>query len=98
MPEPRDAAIMTQGREDGWHGAEARVDRMMPTSHVWTTVEIVYSFGEGLGRDYPLDPLFLTLTKFGTSEKPANRQKDLITRRTLVVDATDVLGVQRRTT
>ena len=42
MPEPRDAAAITQGREVGWHGVEALVDRMTPTSHGWTKVEIVF--------------------------------------------------------
>jgi hypothetical protein len=42
IPEPRDAAAITQGREEGWHGAEVRVPRMTPTSHAWTTVAIIF--------------------------------------------------------
>jgi hypothetical protein len=40
MPEPIDAAAITQGREEGRHGAEARVPWMAPTSHVLTTAAI----------------------------------------------------------
>jgi hypothetical protein len=34
IPEPREAAAITQGREDGRHGAEALVDRTTPTSQL----------------------------------------------------------------
>jgi hypothetical protein len=41
MPEPRDAAAITQGREDGRHGgAEVRVDRTTPSSHGCKTAAI----------------------------------------------------------
>jgi hypothetical protein len=41
MPEPREAAAITQGREDGWHGAaEVRVHWMTPASHGWRTAAI----------------------------------------------------------
>jgi hypothetical protein len=40
MPEPRDAAAITQGREDGRHGAEVRVHWMTPASHGGRTAAI----------------------------------------------------------
>jgi hypothetical protein len=40
IPEPREAAATTQGREDGRHGAEVRVDRITPASHDWRTAAI----------------------------------------------------------
>jgi hypothetical protein len=40
MPEPRDAAAITQGREDGMHGAEPRVERMTPISQAGRTAGI----------------------------------------------------------
>jgi hypothetical protein len=42
MPEPRDAAAITQGREDGRHGAEVRVHRMTPASHGWRIAAIIF--------------------------------------------------------
>jgi hypothetical protein len=59
MPEPRDAATITQGRDDGWHGAWPRVERMTPTSHVWTIAVIVFLLRKGLGSDYSLLPYAL---------------------------------------
>ena len=40
MPEPRDVAAITQGREDGRHGTWARVPLMTPSSHGWRTAAI----------------------------------------------------------
>jgi hypothetical protein len=42
MPEPREAAAITQGRKDGRHGAKALVPRMTPSSHGWTDAVIVF--------------------------------------------------------
>jgi hypothetical protein len=42
LPEPKDAAAITQGREDGRHGAEVRVPRMTPTSHDGRTAAIIF--------------------------------------------------------
>jgi hypothetical protein len=42
MPEPRDAAAITQGRDEGRHGASVRVHRMTPASHAWMTAAIVF--------------------------------------------------------
>ena len=33
MPEPKEAAAITQGWEEGWHGAAPRVQLMTPASH-----------------------------------------------------------------
>ena len=33
MPEPKEAAAITQGCEEGWHGAAPRVQLITPASH-----------------------------------------------------------------
>jgi hypothetical protein len=41
IPEPKDAAAITQGREFGRHSAEDLVDRTTPISHAGRTAGII---------------------------------------------------------
>src|SRR5215212_7782800 len=43
MPEPREAAAITQGREEGWHGEEILVPSITPMSQGWRTAGIIGS-------------------------------------------------------
>ncbi len=52
MPEPREAAAITQGCEEDRHGAEPRVDRIMPASQAWRIAGII-----GLSGSVPSDAL-----------------------------------------
>ena len=50
LSEPRDAAAITHGREDGWHGAAVRVPWMTPASHGWRTADITSFLRSGTAQ------------------------------------------------
>jgi hypothetical protein len=52
MPEPIEAAAITQGREDGRHSAEARVHWMTPASQGWRMAAITGFVGSGTAQRY----------------------------------------------
>jgi hypothetical protein len=52
MPEPIEAAAITQGREDGLHGAEARVHWMTPASQGWRMAAIIAFVRFGTAQRY----------------------------------------------
>jgi hypothetical protein len=52
MPEPIEAAAITQGREDGLHGAEARVHWMTPASQGWRMAAIIGFVRFGTAQRY----------------------------------------------
>ena len=52
MPEPIEAAAITQGREAGRHGAEARVHWMTPASQGWRMAAITGFVRSGTAKRY----------------------------------------------
>jgi len=79
MPEPKEAAAITQGREEGWHGTPPRVRLMTPASHGCMTATIMASpapewpcyqiRSSSTSRD------LLTTLRFFSSQPNAIRQK-----------------------